>query len=479
MDEISDITMVHVPRLHRAAMKYSPSHRWLSCLSFFAISFFALSLGAQSSDGNRMEEQQRMIDRLSAMVEAQQAEIDALRNEVMSMRNVRDEGRIEQSPDVPGQMRAWKPAGSSDRAVVSQPEVKPVLPFKFYGTVKLDAAYDDSASVAGNLTYYVLPETGNRGDEFVMTANQTQLGVNVGGKDVLPYNLMAKVEVDFYGSNAPQDRAKLRMRKAFVKWDVDEWSFLAGQDNDVFLNTVPISLDFHYYMQKGKIGYRRPQIRVSRKFETGLGIWEPAFGFTRTIGEDIDGDGRDDGATAGFPTAQWSLPVSGRWFGEKASKIAFSGHWGRESIESPVEGRSGDLPTWSVIGSWSIPFADAWSLQGSVWYGSNLDAYHGGVGHGVNPVTGRSIDAQGGWAQLAWVPVSQVTLSVGAGFDDPDDADLIPGMRSRNEMLGANVYYRLGGGLSVAFEYTWTKTSYLERDSADNNRLQSAVIYTF
>ncbi|HOO93525.1 MAG TPA: hypothetical protein PKX94_08650, partial [Opitutales bacterium] len=180
-------------------MKYSPSHRWLSCLSFFAISFFALSLGAQSSDGNRMEEQQRMIDRLSAMVEAQQAEIDALRNEVMSMRNVRDEGRIEQSPDVPGQMRAWKPAGSSDRAVVSQPEVKPVLPFKFYGTVKLDAAYDDSASVAGNLTYYVLPETGNRGDEFVMTANQTQLGVNVGGKDVLPYNLMAKVEVDFYG----------------------------------------------------------------------------------------------------------------------------------------------------------------------------------------------------------------------------------------------------------------------------------------
>ena len=460
-------------------MKYSHPVRWIACLCLGGFAAFPYLLSANEGESDRLEQQQRMIDRLSSMVEAQQAEIALLRNEVMLMRHERAASGVEQSPEVPGKMSALRPAGSSAGSAAVQPAPKPALPLKFYGTIKLDAAYDDSASSAGNLTYYVLPETPNRGDEFVMTANQTQLGVDVGGKDTAPFNLMAKAEVDFYGSNAPQDRAKIRMRKAYVKWDMEGWNFLAGQENDIFLNATPTSVDFHYYMQKGKIGYRRPQFRVSRKFESGLGVWEPVVGFTRTIGEDVDGDGRDDGATAGFPTLQWSLPVSGKWFGEKASKVAFSGHWGREAIESPVVGRSGELPTWSMIGTWVIPFADAWSFQGSVWYGSNLDAYHGGIGQGVNPMTGRSIDAQGGWAQLVWVPVSEVTLSVGAGVDDADDADLNPGMRSRNEMLGANIYYRLGGGLSVALEYTWIKTSYLERPSADNNRLQSAVIYTF
>ena len=52
--------------------------------------------------------------------------------------------------------------------------------FKPYGMVKLDAAYDDSRTTAGNFVLYVPNESLHKDDnEFNMTARQTRVGLDI------------------------------------------------------------------------------------------------------------------------------------------------------------------------------------------------------------------------------------------------------------------------------------------------------------
>jgi len=354
-----------------------------------------------------------------------------------------------------------------------------------YGYVKLDASYD-TQKTQGDLAFFVLPEVdGEKDNEFNMTARQSRLGLKIGGPELGNGKVSAKVETDFYGQGAANNKADLRMRLAYVEWKDDTFQVSAGQRWETFITVLPKTVDFSTYNYAGSVGFRRPQFRVGAT----ANIITFKLAAARTIGSDMDGLGQDDGADSGMPSIQGNFIVAPVLLTEKASKFSVSGVFGKETVDTEVVDATGattetkiddkDYDSWLALFSMALPITDMFSLNGVAWTGENVDNYYGGIAQGINLAEDKAIAAQGGWIQLLVKPVAPVTLGVAYGLDDPKDGDLNDGNRSKNERINVNAFYSLTKSLSVAIEYANIKTSYKETDSATDNRVQAAVQYNF
>ena len=145
------------------------------------------------------------------------------------------------------------------------------LDIQFYGYIKADAAYDSSRVTTGNYIVYVDNEASNNNDnEFNLTANETRLGFNFTGPKNDTMVTSGKVEFDFFGNYAEENKAKIQMRHAYMQfaWPKSGWSLLAGQTWDVISPLNPSTLNYTVLWDAGNIGYRRPQIRLTK--ETAL-----------------------------------------------------------------------------------------------------------------------------------------------------------------------------------------------------------------
>ncbi|MGF1483469.1 MAG: DcaP family trimeric outer membrane transporter [Opitutales bacterium] len=348
-----------------------------------------------------------------------------------------------------------------------------------YGYIKLDGSYDTQMVKNGNLAFFVLPDTGGADDEFNLTANQTRMGLKVDtparGGDV-----HGRLEVDFYGGGG-ENKPNPRLRLAFAEYKRKNWSLLAGQDWDTLITIFPRSVNFSYFGFQGRLGYRRPQLRYTRKSELGEGLFTSKFAIGRTVGGDIDGFGTDDGADAGFPHLQWNFIYERPVFNleNTKAKVSVSGHYGQEEVDRSLASGELNFNTWSVVGSFFVPFTEKLALQGSVWTGTNLDDFYAGIGQGINGTLGTEIAAWGGWAQLLYAPAPDWKLSFGGGIDDPDDDDLNIDDRTFNYLGVANVFWTGLDPLELAFEYSYLETGYKGQDDAVSHRLQGAVIFKF
>jgi hypothetical protein len=186
-----------------------------------------------------------------------------------------------------------------------------------YGYIKLDAAYDTARVNVGNFARWVEPgEPVDDDNQFSMTANQTRLGLKVSGPITDDVKVSGKVEIDFYGGG--ENKAKPYMRHAYLQidWPKTGWSFLAGQTWDVISPVNPYTINLVAWWS-GNIGYRRPQIRVTKVFSMGeASQCSIALAILRTIGPKSEFATVDSGADSGLPTVQgrlaFKLPSSPR-----------------------------------------------------------------------------------------------------------------------------------------------------------------------
>jgi cell division protein FtsB len=388
---------------------------------------------------------------------------------------------VEKAPAVPPNAAEKKPAPAPAGAA-GKKNVVSSLDLEFYGYVKADASYDSSRTTPGNFVVYVDSEaTRKNDDEFNLTANQTRLGLNISGPSSDTLKTSGRVEFDFYGNYASENKAKIQMRHAYLvlDWPKARFSILAGQTSDIISPLVPNTLNYTVLWDAGNIGYRRPQIRLTQVVPMGeKASLKLEGGCSRTIGR-TDLTNSESGEDAGFPTLQGRVSMTFPFFGPKPTTVGVSGHRGTEEYDLNPTGQNVDFDSWSVNLDVTQPVCPWLTIKGELFAGENLDQYFGGIGQGVNTTALKEISAEGGWVAASLGPWSQWSFNVGAGIDSVDRNDVTAGGRTQNTSIFGNVLYSLNKHAQVGVEVSQWNTHYRGPGDADDMRAQASFIYKF
>lgn len=389
-------------------------------------------------------------------------------------------------------------AGGHDGASAKEATKKPLwsnLDVQFYGFIKADAAYDTSRVTAGNYIVWVNRETTNRNDnEFNLTANETRLGFVVNGPKNGTIETSGRVEFDFFGNYAEENKAKIQMRHGYLQvlWPQSRFSVLAGQTWDVISPLNPSTLNYTVLWDAGNIGYRRPQMRLTKELtlsppQTTLNL---QGAIARTIGRDVIGAGApsESGEDAGFPTLQGRAGLTFPWLQAGPTTVGVSGHWGHEQYDTSAAGANRDFDSWSINLDVQQPICKQVTIKAELFVGENLGTYFGGIGQGVRAVkdvngvtTGydREIGARGGWCAATVGPWDKLTVNAGIGIDDVDADDVNTGDRTLNRCIFGNAIYALNKHTDVGVELSHWSTDYKGSGDADDVRLQASFKYKF
>jgi len=359
------------------------------------------------------------------------------------------------------------------------------LDLQFYGYLKADAAYDNSRVTSGNFMVWADRENNRKNDdEFNMTANETRLGLKIGGPTDNGVQTSGQVEFDFFGSGAEENKAKIQMRHAFVQllWPDSGLSVIAGQTWDVISPLNPTTLNYTVLWDAGNVGYRRPQIRLTKEHmlsgDTSLKF---QAAITRTIGRNVLGAGAtsESGEDAGFPTLQGRVGATFPWLAAGATTVGISGHVGQEEYDTSATGDNEDLDTWSINLDCLQPINKWMTLKAELFRGENLNTYFGGIGQGVNTTTVSEIGSKGGWCAASLGPWDQWSFNTGIGIDDVDADDVNSGDRTLNRVVFANAIYALNQNADVGLELSHWRTDYKGTGDADDVRVQASLKYKF
>jgi len=370
---------------------------------------------------------------------------------------------------------------------------KPVssLGVEFYGYVKVDAAYDTSRVSVGDYARWVESEQLNRNDdEFNLTANETRVGLRLRGPESERFRSSSQVEIDFYGGGA-ENSASPRLRQANVtlEWPHLGLGVLGGQANDVISPLWMPRVNFSPGWWQGNIGFRRPQIRLTKSFSLSEDVeLKLEAAAVRTIGETFTTPRDsffDPGADAGFPTVQGRVSLRFPGLGRLPTTIGFSGHWGEEEHDFTNFTHSVQTRTRSANMDVTLPFTPWFKLQGEGYLGYDLDAYLGGIGQGIDGKLVEPIYDRGGWAAATFGPFGRWLFNMGYGIDSVRKSDVSaypnPAADSRieNWVAFGNAYYSLNANLQLALELSRMRTAYKSAASGNDWRTQFAIIYKF
>jgi len=383
----------------------------------------------------------------------------------------------------------------SPQAVPEKPSVFSSLNAKLYGYVKVDTAYETHATSPGNFSLWVQSAKDNRhDDQFILTANQTRLGLELGGPKLGDSAIVgALIEVDFYGSdtwggvNTPQNKSGLRLRRAFVTatWPEHDFRILAGQEWDAFSPVSPSMLNFLAGGDIGNLGFRRPQIRLTKGLAcTPNSRLQIDTGIMRTIGtasanSPATDSGTDSGVPGTFARAGYTFPG----FSELPATVGVSGHYAREEYDTDATGGHNDIDSWSANLDMSVPVTEKLKISGEAFRGKALGAYLGGIGQSLNVTNGRGINSHGGWVAASIGPYGIARFNLGVTYErvrrsDVDAADADRN-RTKNTMVFGNVMCSLAKNLTVGFELAEIETSRKGERDAASTRAQASVIYSF
>lgn len=404
-------------------------------------------------------------------------------NQDLANENAQLKSRVEKlEKEVQGLAGGTAGQGQQSDAGAAKKPLWSSLDIQFYGYVKADASYDDSRTNPGNFVLWVENEaTNNNDDEFNLTANQTRMGFNITGPSGDTMKTSGKIEWDFYGSGAEENRPKLQLRHGYMTldWPQNDFSLLAGQTADVISPLLPTTLNYTVLWDTGNIGYRRPQIRATKTVQYDQATTFQFQGaIVRTLGRD-DLVGSETGEDSGFPTLQGRVSLATPLVGSKPTTIGLSGHCGREEYDLDDTGTNKDFDTWSINLDVIQPVCKGVTLKAELFKGENLDTYLGGIGQGVNTTALKEIASKGGWVAASFEPWNQWSFNVGAGVDDVDRDDVDTGDRTYNSSVFGNAIYAVNKHVQVGCELSHWKTHYKGPGDADDLRVQTSFIYKF
>jgi len=385
------------------------------------------------------------------------------------------------------QVEQLQAAGKPAPVAGLEPGQKPfwsTLDIQFYGYIKLDAAWDSSGVYPGDYVLYT--REGREGDEeFNLTARQTRLGLKIKGPDTGDMKTSGVVEFDFYGAAGAENKPNVLLRHAYMTfdWPDSKFSLLAGQTADVISPLFPNTLNYTVLWDAGNIGYRHPQVRLTKQLSVGDDMTlELAGAISRTISgvETLTPVPFTPGADAGFPTFQGRAGLTFPWFGVKPTTVGVSAHWGQEKYSG-----SNKVDSWSLNLDVLQPITSVVAVKGEAYVGQDLGDYFGGIGQGARAVTAggttryHAIGDAGGWFAVTLTPCEDWSFNIGAGIDDVDNDDVGADARTFNRSIFANAIYALNKNADLGVELSDWRTDFKDADDVDDVRIQTSFIYKF
>jgi DNA-binding protein YbaB len=387
---------------------------------------------------------------------------------------------------------------------------KPGLEWQLYGRVKMDYHYDTAQivyyndfvgtvknrwSASGNGTAWKTSFNRDyQNDSTNFNPRDTRLGTLVYQKRG-DWIVKGQTEIDFYGYNSGNNIIP-RMRLAYV--DIynskTKTSLLFGQDWIPVSQLNPSTIEFGILTAAGNLWWRVPQLTIRQKvFEN----WELLGSLMMHRRISTSSEERMPWALARI---QYKDGVLNKIF-DKGSMIAIGGGYKHEAIK-PTEDyfsksiipllkfkNDKDIDRWLLCGEWLFNFKlfeQKFQFKGEAWTGQGIDKEWLRYDLGYN-VYGEPIKAFGMWADLVWNINPRLSFTIGAGFDDPNDKEILKGIIpqalndrqfTKNTQYFANLWYKLSDNMSIGVEVMRIET---ERDKwVDTaNRFTLSAFYNF
>jgi hypothetical protein len=192
---------------------------------------------------------------------------------------------------------------------------------------------------------------------------------------------------------------------------------------------------------------------------------------------DLDANGVRDGEESARPDIQarvgYSHPLRGR-----AVSIGLSGLYGFLRTARPVAGRT-EFRSQLINVDFALPVTGRLAFRGEGWWGRNMSDVRGGAGQGINVATGREIHGRGEWSEANIRLSRYLSLNPGFSTDDPADADIPIGGRTRNGAVYIANRITPNGNFLVGADYLRWKTGYKGVERGVDNRLNIFLQYNF
>jgi hypothetical protein len=343
-----------------------------------------------------------------------------------------------------------------------------------YGFLWGSATYATGRTTPGAYTLYV-PSVDTEGeDTFVIDTRRTRIGANLTGQPIACLGCAkvgGKLEIDFHGSFAVENKPGVLLRHAYGEVYTDNWKMLAGQTWDVVSPLYPGTLNYSVGWGGGNVGYRRAQIRFERYFHlANYSKMTMQFSMNQNIVSDLSSEPGVQRESAGWPLLQGRMAYTSG--GCLPWTVGVSGHIGNQGFDTTAASAIGAqddirLRTWSAHMDVRVPISSRGGIQGEAFMGDNLGTFLGGIVQGVQVDAGagrlRGIRSRGGWIDAWFDWTDHLTTHVGYGVDDPINVDVIAMTgRTYNHFLFGNVTYEITPKMIVGVEVTSWRTHYVD-----------------
>ena len=158
--------------------------------------------------------------------------------------------------------------------------------------------------------------------------------------------------------------------------------------------------------------------------------------------------------------------------------MGISGFYGFLKTAKPVVGRQ-DFHTQLINVDFTLPVLSRLAFKGEGWWGRNMSDIRGGAGQGINVTTGREIRGRGGWGEANIKLSPYFAINPGFSTDDPVDADIPVGGRTRNRSFFIANRITPGGNFLIGADYLRWKTNFSGFKTAVDDRINIFLQYNF
>lgn len=460
-----------------------------SFLNVTALIVFVLVLGSSVvGSAESADSPETAIVELTSRLDATEAGLSALRNELATARDVHrlpaveDSWQFDETQDACASLAAYQSLGAPNRCLGSSAicsECKQKLAWSKgdwtitpFGFIAADAIGTTSATVSRPLILYVAEDLGGSDQVFTVTGQTSSLGFNLVGPQVGSFQSGGQILFNFLGDRPALNQATPFFIRGYGELYNDDWRFTFGQQGDLFNPLSPVTVNFGGHKQAGNGGSFRGSLRAERYLRLSDGVqWTLQTALSQQVVTDFVTNPFVIGEDNGWPNieARVGLGLGKQQAAVRPVEMGLSGVIG-ETRAFGVTG-TGVFTTWGVSPDLQLT-AKNFGFGCEAFIGEALGTYNMGIGQSLEANGFNAIQTVGGWGELWCKLTCCLTLRGGYGIDDPRDEDLgqfldpgtltpIIGQRSLNTVAWVSLFYDVTDVFQLAFEVSHRETDYI------------------